>query len=259
MMRLGFNSIATSLPLSFLSVRAAHSSATGSKRFSAAAVEDKTRSVALGSLSDYVNIFTQEGDKVFIHAAIPGTKAPEKRMAFVKLYMFANHLIGNSSISLYDLTKLCNREGYRSVAAKGNRTSKVQSGHLKTALESSNNKKLFQLTSDEDGKTQVILTENGIQRTQGIADTLNSIPAEEPQGRLKEVLVIFKKEGFLKDGNPVSIKKLGKACEKNGYEVQLGHLRTLISANFAKQFFVFDRDRDTVKLSPLGIKIAESM
>ena len=260
MMRLGFNSIATSLPLSFLSVRAAHSSAFQGKRSMSADLEHKTSAVAERAISDYANIFTREGDKVFIHTAIPGGKPPEKRMAFVKLYMYANHLIGKSSISLSDLTKLCNREGYKSHQAKGNKTSNVQTYHFKTALESNSTKNLFRLFKDEeDGKTQVALTDRGVQQTQHLAETLNSIEPEEAQGRLKDVLTIFKKEGFLENGKAIPIKKLGKACENNGYSVQLYHLRDLISGQHAKQLFVFDRDRDTVRLSPVGIKMVEGM
>ncbi|WP_316359459.1 hypothetical protein [Candidatus Neptunichlamydia sp. REUL1] len=255
MIRLSFNTMR--LPLSFMSSRAAHSSSFQEKRFATIAAEDKTRSVALGSISDYANIFTREGDKIFIHANIPSGKPPEKRMTFVKLYMFANHLIGNRCILLSNLTSLCNREGYRSIASNGNKTSKVKSGNFKSSFLSNRNKRLFQLTSNEDGKTQVSLTDRGVQKTQSLADRLNSIYLEEPQGRLKDVLTIFKKEGFLREGNPVSIKKLGNACEKSGYTVELGNLRYLLSAHLARQFFVFDRDRDAVKLSPLGIKMVE--
>lgn len=253
MMRLGFNLLRTKnfFQSSLLCARETHTSSQDPKR--ATVVSE----VAQKSIGNYSNIFTQSGDKILIHAHLPAGKPPEKRMTFVKLYIYANHLIGNTDISLLELTRLCNREGYRSASPKGNKTSKVESGNFKTSFTSKNNKNLFQLTIDEDNKTQVSLTVKGIQQIQNLADTLNSIDPEEPQGRLKEVITILKKEGFLKEGNPISIKKLGKACEKNGYTVELGNLRSLISAQSAKQFFIFDKDRDTVKLSPFGINAAQ--
>ncbi len=249
MMRLGISAISTT---SLFSLSCTNVKATVGRR-------NITTDVAQGAISDYANIFTQEGEKVFIHAQIPSGKPPEKRMAFVKLYMYANQLIGNSNILLSDLTKLCNREGYRSSAPSGNKTSKVQSYHLKSALESKNTQNLFQLSGDENGKTLVSLTDKGIQQVQGLAATLNSVDPEEPQGRLREVLIIFKEEGYLKDNVPVSIKKLGKSCEKNGYTVKMHHLRSLLSARFAKQLFVFDKDRDSVRLSPVGLEVAQSL
>ena len=259
-MRLGLSTMSSmhSLQSAFASSRAAHTTAN-SANVSETESRNITTDVAQGAISDYANIFTQEGDKVFIHSAVPSGKAPEKRMAFVKLYMYANHLIGNSNILLSNLTKICNREGYRSSAPSGNKTSKVTSPHLKSALESKNTQNLFQLSGDEDGKTLVSLTDKGIQHIQGLSDTLNSIDPEEPSGRLKDVLIIFKEGGYLKDNMPVSIKKLGKACADSGYSVQLGHLRSLLSARFAKQLFVFDKDRDSVRLSPLGLKVAQSL
>ena len=180
-------------------------------------------------------------------------------MTFVKLYLYANHLIGNTSVPLLDLTNVCNREGYKATPVQGRKTNKLQSTHLKTALEGSKVKNLFRLSSDEDGKASVGLTDHGIRQVTSLAQTFNSFVPEEPHGRLREVLMIFKKEGLLQERETVSIKKLGKLCEKNGYKVQNTHLKTLLSAGFARQFFVFDKEREVVRLSPVGIKMIESL
>ena len=260
MMRLRLSTMSSmhALQAAFASSRATHTT-SNSANVSETENRNMTTAVAQGAISDYANIFTQEGDKIFIHSAIPSGKTPEKRMAFVKLYMYANHLIGNRCILLSDLTKLCNREGYRSNAPSGNKTSNVRPGNFEGSFKSNNNKKLFQLSGDEDGKTLVSLTDKGIQHIQGLADTLNSIDPEEPSGRLKDVLIIFKEGGYLKDNMPVSIRNLGKSCAENGYSVQAGNLRSLLSAHFAKQLFIFDKGRDSVRLSPVGLEVAQSL
>ena len=255
MMSLRLNAAFTLMPtsLAYMSARSASSSISQGKR-------EATTAVASEALSNYANIFTQEGDKVFIHAAIPGTKAPEKRMAFVKLYMYANHLIGNNSISLSDLTKLCNREGYRSVASKGNKTSKVNSGDFHRSLFSKSNARFFDCYKDEENKNYVHLTDKGLEEVRGLANMLNSINMEEePQGRLRDVLTVFKQEGFSKSNSFIPVKKLLALCSKYGYSPNGGDFRRMISANFAKQLFIFDREKDTVRLSPLGIKVAENI
>ena len=61
----------------------------------------------------------QVGDGVLIHANLPSGKTPEKRMTFVKLHMQANYLIGNNNVSLSDLTRLCNANGYRPMKKGG--------------------------------------------------------------------------------------------------------------------------------------------
>ncbi len=261
MMRLGLSTMSSmhSLQSTFASSRAAHNSATEGKRSISTSIESRLNASAQGAISDYANIFTQEGDKVFIHSAVPSGKPPEKRMAFVKLYMYANHLIGNRCILLSDLTKICNKEGYRSTTPQGSKTSKIQSGNFKSSFISKSNKNLFQLSGDEDGKILVSLTDKGIQQVQGLAATLNSIDTGEPKGRLKEVLIIFKEGGYLKNNMPVSIRDLVKACAENGYSVQAGNLRSLLSAHFAKQLFIFDKDRDSVRLSPVGLEVAQSL
>ena len=254
MMRLGFNSIATSLPLSFLSVRAAHSASTQEKRSISAVVEKQTDIVAKGTLSDYASIFTQEGDKVFIHALLPAGRSSEKRMSFVKLYMYANYLIGNKNIALTDLTSICNREGYKSNPKKGKKGCHFRSDNFKTSLMSNTNKKLFHLSLDERGKTQISLTDKGIKQMHDLADTLNYGFSKEPTRRVKDVLTIFKQNKLLIKADLISRKRLRGFCENHGYFVRIDNLKTLLSGNIARQLFIFDRDRDVIKLSPLGIK-----
>ena len=259
MMRLGLSTMSSihSLQAAFASSRATHSPATEGKRSTSRSIKSKSSKVAQDAISDYANIFTKSGKKIFIHAFIPSGKPPEKRMAFVKLHMYANQLIGNSNILLSNLTKLCNKEGYKSTTQKRNKTSKVQSGNFKSSFTSKNNKNLFQLSGDEDGRILVSLTDKGIHHVQSLADRLNSIDPEEPQGRLKEVIIIFKEGVYLKDNMPVSIKTLGKACAEHGYDVQTSNLRHLLSAHFSKQLFVFDKENDTVKFSPVGLEVAQ--
>ena len=115
------------------------------------------------------------------------------------------------------------------------------------------------MTDDEDGKACVSLTHHGLHQIRSLADTLNSLSPEEPQGRLKEVLIIFKKEGLLQEKGKVSMKNLGNLCEKSGYSIRVSNLRSLVSTGFARQFFVFDRERDTVQLSPIGIEMAQTL
>ncbi|WP_316357011.1 hypothetical protein [Candidatus Neptunichlamydia sp. REUL1] len=238
----------------FISKRPAHSLATGSKSFTAKAVEEKASSVALRNISDYANIFTQSEGKVIIHATIDEESSAKKRMTFVKLYMYANYLIGNREISLLDLTKVCNKEGYKSILKGSSKRTPVQSGNFKSSLKSNQTKNLFQLFDDEYGKLQISLTNKGLHQVQNLADRLNFVDFKEPQGKLKDILTIIKKENLLKDANPVYIKNLAKSCAKNEYIIQTGNLRSLLSRKFAKQLFIFDRERDTVKLSPIGIK-----
>ncbi len=255
MMRLGFNALRTTnfLPLSLLCAREAHSSSRDQKR--TAVVSE----VAQKSIENYANIFTQSGDRILIHAHLPAGKPPEKRMMFVKLYMYANHLIGNTDISLLELTRVCNREGYRSSSPKGNKTSKVNSSDFHKSLSSKSNGGLFDCYKDEDGKVHVRLTDRGIRSSQQVAESLNSFIPEEPQGRTKDVLIIFRESGWLKENQPVAVKKLLKACENHGYTPMAGDLRRSLSSGSSQQFFIFDKDRDTVQLSPFGLEAAQSI
>ncbi|MCB1068656.1 MAG: hypothetical protein KDK56_10795 [Simkania sp.] len=224
MMRLAFNS----MPLSFISARAVHISATGSKRFAATAVEDKTAFAASRAITDYANIFTQEGNKVFIHAAVRPGRLSEKRRDFVKLYMYANYLIGHKNIALSELTSICNREGYRSNPNKGKRGHRIRSDNFKTSLMSNANKNLFHLSLDERGKTQIALTDKGINQMHDLANTLNYVFTKEPTRRVKDVLTVFKKNKLLIESDLISRKRLRRLCENHGYFVRTDNLKTVV-------------------------------
>ncbi len=259
MMRLGLSTRSSMHSLSsvFTSARAAHTSSANKKEKEETG--NITTEVAQRSIENYSNIFTKEGDKVFIHAHVSPGKPAEKRMTFVKLYMYANHLIGNRSIPLLCLTTLCKKEGYKSNPQKNKKSHHIRSDNFKTLLTSNTAKKLFQLFGDEEGKKQVRLTDEGIKQIQDLACIINSLDPEEPRRRVKDVVTIFKKEEFLNDGNPVSRKKLRMSCESHGYFVRSDNLKVLLSGNLARQLFIFDRDRDRVRLSPAGLITAQSL
>ena len=249
MMRLGISAISTT---SLFSLSCTNVKATIGRR-------NITTDVAQNTLASYSNIFTQVGDGVLIHANLPSGKTPEKRMTFVKLHMQANYLIGNNNVSLSDLTRLCNANGYRPMKKGGQKGKKLNSSDLVKSLLSKSNKGLFTFSKDEDNKAHVSLTDRGIQASQQVASSLNSVSAEEPKGRIKNVLITFIKEGWLKENLPISIKKLLKGCTNHGYNPMSSDLKKCIASDKSKQLFVFDKDRDSVKLSPVGLKVAQSL
>ncbi len=129
-------------------------------------------------------------------------------MTFVKLYMQANHLIGNNGVSLSELTRLCNKNGYRPMKEGGQKSKKLNGSDLIKSLLSKSNKGLFTFSKDAENKTQVSLTDRGIESSQQMADSLNSFMPEELKGRVKNILITFREEVWLKDNLLISIKNL---------------------------------------------------
>ena len=94
MMRLRLSTMSSmhALQAAFASSRATHTT-SNSANVSETENRNMTTAVAQGAISDYANIFTQEGDKIFIHFGYSSLeKLQKKEMAFVKLYMYANPL-----------------------------------------------------------------------------------------------------------------------------------------------------------------------
>lgn len=250
MMRLGFQIINAG---TFL--QASLASMVREKRGFSTLGEDKVSSASQSAISVYSNIFTQDRGKIFIHADIPGGKPAEQRIAFAKLFMYGKYLTGETSLPLADLTTVCNQEGYR--CKNGNKTTKVQSGDFQKSLLSKSNKNIFSLHRDEDNALHVSLTELGVRKIQALAETLNAMEFEEEStGRTKDVIFTLKKEGWNDENAFISVKKLGKLCSKYGYRPALGDLRRTLSSSKSRKFFLFDKKRDCIRLSPIGIKIA---
>ena len=243
MMRVGISAISTTSIFSLNCV---------SKNKVAIGHRNITTEVAQKAIENYSNIFTQSENGIFIHVHFP-VKFQGKRMNFVKLYMHANYLIGNTSIPLSDLARCCNESGY--VGKKGK---ELKTGDLVKILLSKSNEGLFYFSKGEDNKPHVCLTDRGIQASQQVALCFNSITPESFQGRLKGILTIFIKEGWLKDNLPVSIEKLLKGCVNHGYNEKSSDLRKCVLFT-SKQFFIFDKRKDAVKLSPLGVEMANSL
>ena len=70
------------------------------------------------TIKSYPNIFTQKGEGVLLHLPKLGGSAAEKRLEFVRLYLQSNHLIGNRSLPLKDLTIAANEKGFKTSGGK---------------------------------------------------------------------------------------------------------------------------------------------
>ena len=146
-------------------------------------------------------------------------------MMFAKLFMYANYLSGQTDIRLLDLTQVCNEEGYR--CKNGNKVTSVKSGDLYKSLSSKSNQSLFSFYKDEENKAHVSLTDKGIKQIEHLASTLNGCEAEgaNVSGRTKDVIVVFKREGWIIKNSPIRIKTLWKACHQYGYKPHIGDLK----------------------------------
>ena len=200
------------------------------------------------SIKIYSRIFTQLGNKVLVHACILNGKKPEKRMTFIKVYIYANYLIGNKTVSIGDLAKVCCKKKH-----------KVRSDNLKASLSSKKNQGFFTISKSEDGINHVGLTNQGMKDSHYLTEELNALDPQDPTRRKKDMLIIFKEKGLIVKNNPISVKALKKICTEYEYNVRSDNLRSLLSARFAQHYFVINDKIDTVHLSPPGLEVAKKI
>lgn len=200
------------------------------------------------TLQPYSNIFTQEGRTVSLHLPRLGGSAAEKRLEFVRMYLQANHLIGNKSVPLKNLIATTNEKGFKTSNKKKNTTHAFKQSLLRPGIN-----KQFEFFKNEEEEVNIALTDIGKKIALDRAGLLNEIIPEVPVGRAKDLLIIFKDQGWL--DKSVKLKTIVKACSAISLDLTQYRVKELLQ----REYNIFILDSDTVKLSVIGKKIITSL